>query len=174
MEEVFDVVKVDTEAGKGLREVCKSMSDEEIKEGLNGEQLGNILDKMFNTMIATKGVGIAGPQVGVQKRIFVIGYAGARIEFVNPIVVEEKGAVEGSEGCLSVPGKRGIVIRPNEVLVKFKNRNGDDMQLRATGYLARIICHENDHLDGILYTDKAKEIIEVNKPYVDSQNKFSR
>ncbi len=160
MEELFEVVKVGTDAEKGLREVCKPMTNKEISEGIDGEQLGEILDRMYNTMVATNGVGIAGPQVAIQKRIFVIGYAGMRLEFINPEIIEKSGEVEGREGCLSVPGKYGIVVRPKEVFVKFKNRCGDPMELRAKGYLARIICHENDHLDGILYTDIAKEIID--------------
>lgn len=163
MEELFEVVKVGTDAESGLREICEPISNKEIKEGLDGEQLGKILDKMFDTMIATNGVGIAGPQVAIQKRIFVIGYAGMRLEFINPEIVEKIGEIEGSEGCLSVPGKRGIVVRPREVFVKFKNRVGEKMELRAKGFLARIICHENDHLDGILYTDIAKEIIDDDK-----------
>ena len=117
-----------------------------------------LLDNMAETMYAAPGVGLAAPQVGILQRIAVIDVEDEHglIELINPVITEysqEKNIVE--EGCLSIPGKSAKVIRPARVTVKALNREGKEFELKAEGYLARAIQHELDHLDGILFTDKA-------------------
>lgn len=117
------------------------------------DKLALLLDDMYETMEAGEGVGLAGPQVGILRRIFVIDIGEGRIECVNPKIVKMKGRQEGSEGCLSCPGEYGITERPMYVTVVAQNRYGDQFTLNAEGLLAKAICHENDHLDGILFKE---------------------
>lgn len=117
-----------------------------------------LLDDMADTMyFEGRGIGIAAPQVGVLRRIFVIdvGDEHGLIEFINPEIIETSGSQTDNEGCLSVPGKTCEVERPEHVKIKALNRNGDEFELEADGLLARCICHENDHLNGILFIDKS-------------------
>jgi len=117
-----------------------------------------LLDDMKDTMYyENRGVGLAAPQVGVLRRVFVIdvGDEHGFIEFINPEILETEGEQVYREGCLSLPGKAADVKRPARVKIKAQNRDGEEFILDATGLLAVCICHENDHLDGILYTDKA-------------------
>lgn len=122
------------------------------------EKLHILLDDMKETLALAQGAGLAAPQIGVLKRVFVIDVQEGYFEFVNPVIISQKGAQTGSEGCLSVRGQYGIVKRPNKVEIKAFDRNGKEFRLRAEGFFARAICHENDHLDGILYIDKAVSI----------------
>ncbi|MBQ9461596.1 MAG: peptide deformylase [Clostridia bacterium] len=117
------------------------------------DKLKTLLDDMYETMVANDGVGLAGPQVGILRRIFVIDVGDGRLEFVNPKIVSTSGMQEGSEGCLSCPGEFGITRRPMFVTVEAYNREGDRFSLNAEGLLAKAICHENDHLDGILFKE---------------------
>ena len=117
------------------------------------EKLATLLDDMYETMIAGEGVGLAAPQVGVLRRIFVIDIGEGRQDFVNPKIIKTKGVQEGSEGCLSCPGEFGITKRPMYVTVSAQNRYGDQFTLNAEGLFAKAICHENDHLDGILFKE---------------------
>lgn len=117
------------------------------------EKLEQLLDDMYETMEAGDGVGLAGPQVGILRRIFVIDIGEGRIECVNPRIIKTRGRQEGSEGCLSCPGEYGITERPMYVTVVAQNRYGDQFTLNAEGLLAKAICHENDHLDGILFKE---------------------
>ena len=116
-------------------------------------RLGVLLDDMADTMYEADGVGLAAPQVGVLKRVVVIDVGDGLVELVNPEIIASEGEQGGSEGCLSVPGKRGYVVRPERVTVKAQDRKGKPFELKAEGLFARAICHELDHLDGKLYID---------------------
>lgn len=113
-----------------------------------------LLDDMAETMYEAEGVGLAAPQVGILKRIVVIDVGDGIIELINPEIIEEDGEQTGPEGCLSLPGLTGEVKRPNNVKVKALNRNGEEVILEGEGLLARAFCHEIDHLNGVLFTDK--------------------
>ncbi len=114
-----------------------------------------LIDDMFETMYDAQGVGLAAPQVGILRRIVVIdcGFEEPNpYVFVNPEIIEKEGEQTGDEGCLSYPGKTGTVTRPMKVKVRAFNENMEPFELEAEGLLARAICHECDHLDGIMYT----------------------
>ena len=118
-----------------------------------------LLDDMAETMHAADGVGLAAPQVGVLRRIVVIETEpGQLIELINPKIIAYSGSQEGTEGCLSVPGKYGTVTRPMHVTVRALNRKGETFDITGSELLARAFCHELDHLDGKLYIDIAKDI----------------
>ncbi|WP_149452950.1 peptide deformylase [Pasteuria penetrans] len=128
-----------------------------------GPRLHRLLDDMVETMQNASGVGLAAPQVGVQKRVLVAydpDDAEGRVhELINPEILEATGEqTEPLEGCLSIPDLLGNVVRFHYLRVKGKNRNGGDIQLEAEGFLARVLQHEMDHLDGILFIDRAKEV----------------
>lgn len=117
-----------------------------------------LLDDMADTMYYEgRGIGIAAPQVGVLRRVFIVdvGDEHGLIEFINPEILETSGSQIDNEGCLSVPGKTCEVERPRHIKVKALNRNGEEFELEADDLLARCICHENDHLNGILFIDKS-------------------
>ncbi|WP_346887256.1 peptide deformylase [Clostridium sp. UBA1056] len=113
-----------------------------------------LIDDMLDTMYKANGVGLAAPQVGILKRIVVIDVGHGPLILINPEVVETNGEVEDREGCLSVPGKEGNVIRPQYVKVNAQDREGNPIEIQGEDLLARALCHEIDHLNGILYTDK--------------------
>ena len=113
-----------------------------------------LLDDMAETMYAAEGVGLAAPQVGILKRIVTIDVGEGLIELINPKIVASRGAVIGSEGCLSIPGKSGYVERPEYVKVEALDREGKPVTVEGTELLAVALCHELDHLDGVLYIDK--------------------
>ena len=113
-----------------------------------------LIDDMLDTMYDANGVGLAAPQVGILKRIVVIDIGDGPIILINPEIVEANGEVKDVEGCLSVPGKQGNVIRPQYVKVKAEDRDGNSIEIQGEDFLARALCHEIDHLNGILYTDK--------------------
>ncbi len=124
------------------------------------ERLFELLDDMKDTMYNSGGVGLAGPQVGVLRRVVVMDVSEDRneyIELINPEITEVDGIQTGTEGCLSLPGLCGIVSRPNVVKVKAQNREGKWCLYKGEGLKARCFCHEIDHLDGILYKDKLDE-----------------
>ena len=126
-------------------------------------RLKTLISDMFETMYEACGVGLAAPQVGILKRIFVVDTTGdtPRV-FINPEIVETSGEQTGEEGCLSVPGKCAVVTRPNYVKVRALDENMEPFELEATELLARAVLHENDHLDGHLYVEKAEgEIMDV-------------
>ena len=112
-----------------------------------------LIDDMLETMYEAMGVGLAAPQVGILKRIVVIDIGEGPVVMINPRIVESSGEQTGEEGCLSVPGKSGIVTRPNYVKAEAYNENMERYEVEAEGLLARAICHELDHLDGKLYVD---------------------
>lgn len=116
-----------------------------------------LIDDMFDTMYEADGVGLAAPQVGVLKRIVTIDVTGENpILLINPVILESSGEQTGNEGCLSVPGKTGVVTRPNYVKVKAYDENLDPFELEGTELLARAICHELEHLEGHLYVEKVE------------------
>lgn len=122
------------------------------------KKLHRLLKDMAETMYAADGVGLAAPQVGVSKRIVVIDVGDGLYELINPVIVKKEGQVLGSEGCLSVPDYEGEVERAEYVECEFTDKTGQRMLLSASGLLAVCIQHELDHLDGILFIDKAKTI----------------
>ncbi len=123
-----------------------------------GKRTHDLLDDMLETLKKADGVGLAAPQVGVLRRVFIVYFEDKLYECINPQIVSESGKQTGEEGCLSVRGKYGTVTRPNKVTVKAFDRYGKLFTVKAQGFLARAFCHENDHLNGILYVDKATNI----------------
>lgn len=118
-----------------------------------------LLDDMAETMRAAQGVGLAAPQVGILRRIVVIEVEeGELIELINPKIIAYAGEQDGTEGCLSVPNKWGMVKRPMHVTVRAINRRGEEFEVTGSELLARALCHELDHLDGKLYVDIASSI----------------
>lgn len=113
-----------------------------------------LLNDMADTMYHTNGVGLAAPQIGVLKRIVVIDIGEGLINLINPVIIDESGEQQGEEGCLSVPDIWGEVLRPQKVRIKAQNEKGEYFEMEGTDLLARAICHELDHLDGILFVDK--------------------
>ncbi|MBQ3164888.1 MAG: peptide deformylase [Lachnospiraceae bacterium] len=126
-------------------------------------RIQDLIDDMFETMYETNGVGLAAPQVGILKRIVVIDTTGEDpIVLINPRIVETDGEQTGNEGCLSVPGKSGIVTRPNYVKVIAQDENLETFEIEGTELLARAFCHEIDHLDGHLYVEKVEgDLVDV-------------
>lgn len=122
------------------------------------EQLAKLLDDMKDTVKKEQGAGLAAPQVGILRRVVVVDVEEGYFEFINPVIVQQKGEQMGWEGCLSVRGKSGIVSRPMKVTLSYQDRTGEKHVLKAKGFFARAICHELDHLDGVLYIDKATHI----------------
>ena len=122
-----------------------------------------LIQDMIDTMYEAEGVGLAAPQVGILKRIVVIDVGEGPIVLVNPVITETSGEQTGPEGCLSVPGKQGMVTRPNQVTVKAFDENMEPVEITGTELLARAICHECDHLDGHLYVELVNDgLKEVN------------
>lgn len=121
------------------------------------ERIQTLVDDMIETMHDANGVGLAAPQVGVMRRIFVVDIGEGPIVLINPEIIEMSGVQTGEEGCLSLPGKAGTVTRANYVKIKGLDREGNEQVYEGTELLARAFQHENDHLDGILYIDKATE-----------------
>ena len=119
-------------------------------------KIEELIDDMFETMYDANGCGLAAPQVGIRKRIVVIDCGDQPLVLINPEIHETSGEQTGQEGCLSVPGKVGIVTRPNYAKVKALDENMDEIIVEGTELLARCLCHEIDHLNGIMYVDKAE------------------
>ena len=121
-----------------------------------------LLDDMKDTLIKSQGVGLAAPQVGILKRVFVIDTPDCgMVEFVNPTIVSREGSYIDVEGCLSLPGKAGNVERPVRTTVKAFDRNGKEFEYTGEDLYSKCICHENDHLDGILYAEKVIEWLDL-------------
>lgn len=118
-------------------------------------KIADLIDDMFDTMYEANGVGLAGPQVGILKRICVIDCGAEPYVFINPVIVEKDGEQVGDEGCLSLPGKAAQVTRPNHVIVEAYDENMEKIRVEGEGLLARAMCHEIDHLDGHMYTEFA-------------------
>ena len=118
------------------------------------DRIITLLDDMAETMYHADGVGLATPQVGILKRVIVMDIGEGLIELINPEIIWEKGEQDGEEGCLSIPGYSARVKRPAQVKVKGLNRKGEEIEIVGKGLLARALCHEIDHLDGILFIDR--------------------
>ena len=134
------------------------------------DHLGELIDDMLDTMYEANGVGLAAPQVGVLRRIVVIDVTGEDPHvLINPEIIETEGEQRSYEGCLSVPGKMGIVTRPARVKVKALDKDMNEYVLEGEELLARAICHEVDHLDGIMYTTKVEGDLEDVTPPSDDE-----
>ena len=124
------------------------------------EKLGILLDDMAETMYKANGVGLAAPQVGILRRVVVVDVGEGLLELVNPEIIKSKGTQRDVEGCLSCPNEWGYVVRPNEIVVKGQDRNGNHIQLKLKEFFARAVCHEVDHLNGQLFVDIADEMVD--------------
>ncbi|MCI6729795.1 MAG: peptide deformylase [Clostridiales bacterium] len=144
--------KIMTEKDSALHKVCRPVTD------FNG-RLHRLLDDLAETLDEAQGAGLAAPQVGILRRVVVIDVGEGLMELVNPEIVEQEGEQDGPEGCLSVPGKWGLVKRPNHVKVRAQDRNGQWFEAEGEGLLARCFCHELEHLDGHLYTEKVSRYL---------------
>lgn len=122
------------------------------------DELKKLLDDMKQTLADAKGAGLAAPQVGRNIRAFIVDTDEGYYEFINPVILGTSGSQYGVEGCLSVKGKWGDVKRPRKVTVEAFDRNGKKFKVVARDFFARAVCHENDHLDGILYVEKANNL----------------
>ena len=140
---IRNIVKLGEEC---LRKVCKPQQKFDLR-------LWVLLKDMADTMYKAEGVGLAAPQVGILRRVVVIDIGDGLMELINPVIVERGGSQCGREGCLSLPGRQGIVTRPNWVKVQAQDRKGNAFEFEAEGFLARAVCHELDHLDGRVYID---------------------
>lgn len=130
------------------------------------ERLFTLLDDMKETLATAGGVGLAAPQVGILRRVVVVLETNVEneddefmIELINPEIIKTGGEQTGPEGCLSLPGKYGIVTRPDYVKVRALDRNGDSFEYEGVGLTARCFCHELDHLEGILFTERAQRML---------------
>jgi len=138
--------KILTDAEPALHKTCKPVT------AFNG-RLHSLLDDMRETLIESGGVGLAAPQVGILRRVVLVDTGEEILELVNPTLVETDGEQEGPEGCLSVPGKYGLVKRPYYAKVRAQDRDGNWYEAEGEELIARCFCHELDHLDGIIYTE---------------------
>ena len=141
-----------------IREMGESVLTKKCKEVTElNERTLTLIDDMFDTMYEACGVGLAAPQVGILKRIAVIDTTGEDpIVLINPVILETDGEQVGQEGCLSVPGKAGIVRRPNYVKVEAYDENMEKYVIEGTELMARALCHEIEHLDGHMYVEKVE------------------
>ena len=137
-------------------EILRKKSREVAIDDITGEKIQTLIDDMIETMRGYNGVGLSAVQVGILKRVVVIEIEedNKTYVFINPVITKTKGQKECDEGCLSFPNQFGKVIRPTEVTVEFYNREGKKDKLKAKDLLAQAICHECDHLEGILFVDK--------------------
>lgn len=145
----MSTLKILTFENEILHKVCKPVVHFD-------ENLWNLLDDMKQTLLSKEGAGLAAPQVGVLKRAFIVYVNNDFFEVINPKIIKTSGTQCEQEGCLSIPGKYAKVTRPKFVIVEFVDRFGNKITLSGNDFLARAICHENDHLNGILYTDLLK------------------
>ncbi len=144
-----------TEGDPILRKRCRAV------EAVD-DRIRMILDDMVDTMRDARGVGLAAPQIGMMRRMFVAEPEEGRLyHFVNPEIIEVEGSQSGDEGCLSVPGYQGTVERPERIKIKGLDREGKEQEYEFQGWDAVVMCHEFDHLEGILYIDKSDHIYEL-------------
>ena len=149
-----------------IREIGDSCLKKKCREVENFDRkLHDLLDDMQDTMILANGVGLAAPQVGILRRVVVIdlGEEDGILELINPVIIHTEGSVTDTEGCLSVPGKAGEVTRPEKATVRAFDRDGNEFEFTGEGLYARCICHECDHLEGILYVEKSEKVFYLNQ-----------
>lgn len=133
-----------------LRKICRTQLTFD-------ERLHQTLDDMRETMYEAEGVGLAAPQIGVLRRYCIVDVGDGLIELINPVITEKSEETQtGNEGCLSIPDRSDVVTRPMKVSVRAQNRYGENITVTGEGLKARALCHEIDHLDGVLYIDHAK------------------
>ena len=137
-------------------EILRKKSREVVIEDIKTEKIQSLIDDMIETMHNFNGVGFAAVQVGILRKIIVIDVEDEKgpYVFINPIIIKTKGEKECDEGCLSFPNQFGKVIRPTDVVVEFYDRNAKKIKLKAKDLLAQAICHECDHLEGVLFVDR--------------------
>lgn len=138
--------KILTDKDPALHKTCKPVTSFDSK-------LHKLLDDMAETLADANGVGLAAPQVGILRRVVIVDVGDEIVELVNPTMLETDGEQVGAEGCLSVPGKYGLVKRPYYAKVRAQDRNGEWFEVEGEELIARCFCHELDHLDGIVYTE---------------------
>ncbi len=139
-----------TDEDPALHKKCREVTE-------MNDRIRTLIDDMTETMYHAGGVGLAAPQVGVLRRVVVVD-AGARLyQLVNPVIVEQSGSACGMEACLSIPEKQGYVLRPERAVIEALDRDGEKIRIEAEGYLAVAMCHELDHLDGVVFTDRVIE-----------------
>ncbi len=138
-----------------LRKKCRKVEQIDYR-------IKTLLDDLADTMYEADGVGLAAPQVGILKRIAVVDVGEGIVELINPVITETSGTQTETEGCLSVPDRYGKVERPQTVTVKTLDRDGNEYEITGHDLFARALCHEIDHLDGIMFVDKVSEYVEVN------------
>ena len=141
-----------TEGNPTLNKVCRPVTAFD-------ERLATLLDDMKETVTHANGVGLAAPQIGVLRRIVVVDLGDEIVELVNPRILEQSGEQDGLEGCLSVPNRFGLVKRPNFVKLEAQDRHGDWYEYEGEDLIARCFCHELEHLDGHLYTERAYRML---------------
>ncbi len=144
--------KIITDGNPTLNKVCRPVTSFD-------ERLATLIDDMKETVVEANGVGLAAPQVGVLRRVVVVDIGDEIVELVNPRILEQAGEQDGLEGCLSVPGRYGMVKRPNYVKLEAQDRHGDWYEYEGEELIARCFCHELEHLDGHLYTEKAYHML---------------
>ena len=149
-----------TQGDSALSKKCRAVTE-------FNDRIRQLIDDLGDTLLESGGVGLAAPQVGVLRRVIVVletnveeGEDEILYELVNPEIIEQSGEQSGPEGCLSVPGVYGIVTRPEYVKVRAYDRDGEQFEVEAHGLTARCFCHEIDHLDGHLFTEKAERILD--------------
>ena len=138
--------KILTDKEPALHKVCKPVT-------VFDEKLHKLLDDMHETLTDSQGVGLAAPQIGILRRVVLVDTGEEILELINPTLVAVDGEQVGAEGCLSVPGKYGIVTRPMIARVRAQDRDGNWFEAEGEELIARCFCHELDHLDGIIYTE---------------------
>lgn len=141
-----------TDGNPTLNKVCRPVTAFD-------ERLATLIDDMKETVVQANGVGLAAPQVGVLRRVVVVDLGEEIVELVNPRILEQSGEQDGLEGCLSVPDRFGMVKRPNFVRLEAQDRHGDWYEYEGEELIARCFCHELEHLDGHLYTERAYKML---------------
>ena len=155
--------KILTDKDPALHKVCKPVENFDAK-------LHKLLDDMRDTLIDSQGVGLAAPQIGILRRVVLVDTGDEILELVNPVLLETDGEQEGPEGCLSVPGKYGLVKRPYYAKVRAQDRFGDWYEAEGEELIGRCFCHELDHLDGILYTEVMERFLTEDELVYDEED----
>lgn len=138
------------------------------------DHIREVMEDMVETMREHYGVGLAAPQVGVMRRMFVAEPVPDEVYYmINPEILDQDGEQEGEEGCLSVPDLEGIVVRPQHIKIRALDMDGNEQEYDFEDFHARVMCHEYDHLEGILYTDKAEEVYDPKEKYEELEQEYA-